>query len=451
MVVTAGLIAMAQGRTPPPRFIQTPYAPPAVGNLVILDINDSGMTTGYFTPSTPSARRQMVRALPDGTVLLVPQPGYVETSGRIINEAGQIAGVGVRSDGTRTIIRYAPGSGVQDLGHLGGTNGSVADMNDSGAVIGGWDTAAGVEQAFLFDDAHGLQNLGAFATGAASYAVDINNSGVICGDAFDDHGHRHGFVSTGGPLADVGSFGGNGSQAYYLNHGGVIVGSANSANGLMHAYSLLTDGTLINLEGQNPAVVSSIGLWINNVGDVVGLWKGADGKAYWFFCGELGPLVNTGDEVPGGYASIRKMNDRGEVLVVAPDYDRAAYAAYYVSEAAGFFKLNDLLLQPLPYVLESATINELGQIAAYGHNELTGKDTAVFLQPVMAGDLNCDGAVTFADIDPFVLALSEPAAYAQAFPACGAALADTNCDGVRNFKDIDGFVACLGGRCRCAE
>ncbi|MBL8881031.1 MAG: hypothetical protein JNG88_18095 [Phycisphaerales bacterium] len=64
---------------------------------------------------------------------------------------------------------------------------------------------------------------------------------------------------------------------------------------------------------------------------------------------------------------------------------------------------------------------------------------------VLTGDLNCDGEVNNFDIDPFVLALTDPDAYAAAFPDCDASAADINDDGVVNNFDIDPFVALLTG------
>ncbi len=61
------------------------------------------------------------------------------------------------------------------------------------------------------------------------------------------------------------------------------------------------------------------------------------------------------------------------------------------------------------------------------------------------GDLNCDGAVNGGDIDPFFLALGDPAGYAAAFPDCEILLGDMNGDGSLNGGDIDPFFACLGG------
>ena len=65
--------------------------------------------------------------------------------------------------------------------------------------------------------------------------------------------------------------------------------------------------------------------------------------------------------------------------------------------------------------------------------------------PVLRGDLNCDGQADFGDINSFVLALSNPAAYAGAFPCCPAANGDINQDGEVDFGDINPFVALLSG------
>jgi hypothetical protein len=61
------------------------------------------------------------------------------------------------------------------------------------------------------------------------------------------------------------------------------------------------------------------------------------------------------------------------------------------------------------------------------------------------GDLNCDGTVGFGDINPFVLALSNPSGYAQSYPNCPVANRDINGDGSFNFGDINPFVAVLSG------
>ncbi len=65
---------------------------------------------------------------------------------------------------------------------------------------------------------------------------------------------------------------------------------------------------------------------------------------------------------------------------------------------------------------------------------------------VLIGDLNCDGLVGFADINPFVLYLSNNAAWQIAFPGCNPQNGDINEDGLYpDFGDINPFVQLLSG------
>ncbi len=61
----------------------------------------------------------------------------------------------------------------------------------------------------------------------------------------------------------------------------------------------------------------------------------------------------------------------------------------------------------------------------------------------LVGDLNCDGDVDFGDINAFVLALSNPGAYAATYPGCPFENRDINGDDVFDFADINAFVALL--------
>ena len=59
------------------------------------------------------------------------------------------------------------------------------------------------------------------------------------------------------------------------------------------------------------------------------------------------------------------------------------------------------------------------------------------------GDLNCDGVLDAADIDAFVLALTDSAAYEAMYPGCEILRADCNHDGAVDFDDVGPFVALL--------
>jgi hypothetical protein len=61
------------------------------------------------------------------------------------------------------------------------------------------------------------------------------------------------------------------------------------------------------------------------------------------------------------------------------------------------------------------------------------------------GDLNCDGFVDLADINPFIRALIDKSSYEAAFPLCHHANADCNNDGAVNLGDVNPFVALLTG------
>jgi hypothetical protein len=75
-----------------------------------------------------------------------------------------------------------------------------------------------------------------------------------------------------------------------------------------------------------------------------------------------------------------------------------------------------------------------------------GGDIYSYAVPIVViGDLNCDGLINFDDIDPFVLALSDPPGYGVAYPYCNILNGDANEDGAVNFDDIDAFVAVLSG------
>ncbi len=80
------------------------------------------------------------------------------------------------------------------------------------------------------------------------------------------------------------------------------------------------------------------------------------------------------------------------------------------------------------------------------YEELFGNYTAQnFIGTVpQPGDLNCDGAVDFDDINAFVLALSGQADYESEYPDCNWFNADCNTDGDVDFDDINAFVSLFG-------
>jgi 6-phosphogluconolactonase len=114
-----------------------------------------------------------------------------------------------------------------------------------------------------------------------------------------------------------------------------------------------------------------------------------------------------------------------------------------------FITDNSTLLRGGVMGLYSFTIKEDGSLEQNGPiastQGIAPRGIAAWSPPFAAGDLNCDGAINSFDIDPFVLALTDPPAYAEAYPACDMMLADINDDGAVNSFDIDPFVLLLTG------
>ncbi len=70
-----------------------------------------------------------------------------------------------------------------------------------------------------------------------------------------------------------------------------------------------------------------------------------------------------------------------------------------------------------------------------------------FLRAVL-GDLNCDGRVDYAGIDPFVAGLVSRAGYDPRYPGCRSPNGDIDGNGDVDFDDISPLVKCLvAGAC----
>ena len=103
------------------------------------------------------------------------------------------------------------------------------------------------------------------------------------------------------------------------------------------------------------------------------------------------------------------------------------------------------------YVTPTAQVKVRFSAVDYPNNSITeaGIDafsvSALVCSPPHLGDVDCDGTTDFADINPFVLALSNPAGYAQQYPDCPLENRDMNMDGQLDFGDINPFVVLLAG------
>ncbi|HUO11109.1 MAG TPA: hypothetical protein VM008_22605 [Phycisphaerae bacterium] len=246
-------------------------------------INNAGAVAGYVWTSggvdqgfVYSGGETTATASSDGDISL-----------SAINGSGEGAGVRYSPDGINgQAIIFSDGS-IQYIGTLPGAAGSFANgINDLGQVVGHADFAPGYDhRAFLY--ANGvLTDLGTLG-GPISSATAINNAGQIAGFASTAaYAHRspdgtgvgappiHAFLDSNDIMIDLGTLGGDDSEAYALNNLGQVVGYSEIIPGKydQHAF-LYFDGTMVDLNTLiDPASgwVLEEATGINNVGQITG-------------------------------------------------------------------------------------------------------------------------------------------------------------------------------------
>jgi hypothetical protein len=136
----------------------------------------------------------------------------------------------------------------------------------------------------------------------------------------------------------------------------------------------------------------------------------------------------------------------GATSFIAVDYDANGDDWVYVDDEAGAIVVIEG--DPLPTI--------------YRGNTPDAQAAHVWEISECKGDLDGDGTVGFPDINPFILALTNPLGYSQYYPGLGCTgdpndpdcLAgsriwhgDLNCDGSLDFSDINPFVALLTNPC----
>jgi hypothetical protein len=93
-----------------------------------------------------------------------------------------------------------------------------------------------------------------------------------------------------------------------------------------------------------------------------------------------------------------------------------------------------------------AYVSSRQAISLYGGSTNSSRRTDhwdLVVRPAELGDLNCDCSLNAFDIEPFLVALIDPAGYAVAYPDCDIRLADVNGSGSIDSFDIEPFIDLL--------
>ncbi len=166
------------------------------------DINNSGLLAG--------AHNSVASVYDLGTGLfndLGALPGNTNSTAKLVNASGQVAGWSWTTWGTFRSFLYTPGSGMVEVGFLpGGNSTMVYGMNASGVVVGGAKDADGHGHPFLYTAGSGMvalpSNVGSYVI---ADAMDVDASGVVVAGGTAPGGDVHGFVYRGGAWTDLNS------------------------------------------------------------------------------------------------------------------------------------------------------------------------------------------------------------------------------------------------------
>jgi probable HAF family extracellular repeat protein len=387
----------------------------------------------------PALERLEERDCPSYSVVDLGSLGGVGAA-EAINATGQVVGesqtLALDQWGNRIMhaFLWQQGSGMADLGSLGGLNSEATAINSSTQVVGNAETGAAdvnghpLRHAFLWQPSVGMVDLGTLG-GPASGATAINNSGQVVGGAQainpDGTTAWHGFLWQNGVMTDLNSnlpanSGWVLQSAQDVNDSGQITGYG-LHNGHVHAYLLagnaVTDlGAIGTYSGSN----YSAGYALNNAGQVVGESTNSASSRDHAFIDIGGKMADLGALNSGktSYSTAKAINEAGQAVGIS---------TYLKSDTTGLYQhavlwqggtktdLNNVLPKNSGWeLLRAYGINDAGYIVGVG--DLTGHGNHPFLlvpsnsaaPPTSQGTATAN-ATTASQVQPLLAAASAPA------------------------------------------
>lgn len=267
-----------------------------------LTLNNRGDAGGYSKAIPPGQPYDYIHAFlwQNGTMVDLGQQigdGRNQSQVSAINDAGVAAlqtqqGVMLYKDGTFTPLGFTA---------------SVADINRSGWLVGGYYDGTGTH-GYVWHD--GVMQVLATLGGTNASLVAINDKGVAVGTSYlAGNTTTRGYVWDGGQVTTIPTFGGASGNATDINSHGVVVGSAQDASGAWIAYTYDKSGLQPIANWPAGATVFAI----NDRGVILGD-TGRNG--FTWDNGTVTYLETLPDVQAKGWARlfVIDMNDRGDVV-----------------------------------------------------------------------------------------------------------------------------------------
>ncbi len=236
--------------------------------------------------------------------------GGAVSQAKAVNRAGQVVGTSRDGLGRTRAFLWQEDLGIVDLQPLTGVNTSANDINENGEITGGGDTGFGDFHAYLLSEGTSF-DLGTLG-GNESEALAVNRRGQVAGHSrIAGAVVKHAFlIADPGSMVDLGSLGGGGamSLAHDVNDAGAVVGLAETSTGRPHAFLWTAADGLRDLGALGAA--PSIALGINNRTEVVG------GSGHAFLWTEQAGMVDLGT-LGGRTSCANDVNDLGCIVGVS--------------------------------------------------------------------------------------------------------------------------------------
>jgi probable HAF family extracellular repeat protein len=298
-------------------------------------VNDKGQVVGWSRlPHDPTYGGQPQHAFiyDQGTISDLGTLGGHWSTAHGINNTGWVVGRSQITTGTGVIHAFLYRDGAMyDLGTLGGTNSLAYDINEKGDIVGYSNTASGGTHAFLYSNGV-MRDLGTLGSDF-SVAYAINDNGVIAGWSQDASNVVHGFRYSAGTMLNLG----RGGYGYDIDNKDQVVGvisipSASAPLGDPRAF--LYDGSIQNLGTLGGNFSEADG--INERGKIVGHSQ-ISGANYAAFLYESGTMTDLNTVVPAGTAmKLRQAHDINESdQIVGLAISDFKYRAFLLEEKKG--------------------------------------------------------------------------------------------------------------------